>query len=183
MAMTSRERMLTALDNKRPDRLPCQVHGWMDYYLKTYLGGADWYEANRRLGFDYAIYVSPTYRYEPETLEKWQVKTVDLGTDADGTHTHEEVITTPGGCSKQLRISSCWTVTARSLPAPTSVKSPESEKSSATSASSVPIRFHRDRAARGRASARSSAPRRRSCSAWTSRKPCTTSSTQSSPKP
>ena len=70
MAMTSRERMLTALDNKRPDRLPCQVHGWMDYYLKTYLGGADWYQANRRLGFDYAIYVSPTYRYEPETLEK-----------------------------------------------------------------------------------------------------------------
>ena len=97
MAMTSRERMLTALDNKRPDRLPCQVHGWMDYYLKTYLGGADWYEANRRLGFDYAIYVSPTYRYEPETLEKWQVKTVDLGTDADGNHTHEEFITTPGG--------------------------------------------------------------------------------------
>ena len=29
MSMTSRERMLTALANGRPDRLPCQVHGWM----------------------------------------------------------------------------------------------------------------------------------------------------------
>ena len=26
--------MLIELDNGRPDRLPCQVHGWMDYYLK-----------------------------------------------------------------------------------------------------------------------------------------------------
>jgi glycosyl hydrolase family 106( putative alpha-L-rhamnosidase) len=38
--MTSRTRMLIALDNKRPGRLPCRVHGWLDYYLKTYLGGA-----------------------------------------------------------------------------------------------------------------------------------------------
>ena len=97
MTMTSRERMLTALGNGRPDRLPCQVHGWMDYYLKTYLGGADWYEANRRFGFDYAIYVNPDYRYDPAALENWQVKTVDLGVDADGNHSREEFITTPGG--------------------------------------------------------------------------------------
>jgi len=38
--MTSRERMLTALNNGRPDRLPCQVHGWMPYYLHNYLGDA-----------------------------------------------------------------------------------------------------------------------------------------------
>lgn len=31
--MNSRERMLTALNNGRPDRLPGQVHGWMDYYF------------------------------------------------------------------------------------------------------------------------------------------------------
>ncbi len=39
--MTSRERMLSAHENGRPDRLPCQVHGWMPYYLKKYLGGMD----------------------------------------------------------------------------------------------------------------------------------------------
>jgi len=62
-AMTSRERMLIALENGRPDRLPCQVHGWMDYYLNHYLGGIDWYEANAKFGLDYAIYVSPDYTY------------------------------------------------------------------------------------------------------------------------
>jgi len=37
--MTSRERLLTALSNQKPDRLPCQVHNWMQYYLDTYLDG------------------------------------------------------------------------------------------------------------------------------------------------
>jgi len=45
--MTSRERMLTALNNGRPDRLPCQVHGWMPYYLQHYLNGMDWWQADR----------------------------------------------------------------------------------------------------------------------------------------
>ena len=54
MTMTSRERMLTALSNGRPDRLPCQVHGWMDYYLNHYLDGMDWWQACERFGLDYA---------------------------------------------------------------------------------------------------------------------------------
>jgi uroporphyrinogen decarboxylase len=97
MAMTSRERMLTALDNGRPDRLPCQVHGWMDYYLRRYLGGADWYEACRRFGMDYAIYVSPSYSYDPKDMARWQVGHRELGADADGNHRWEESIATPGG--------------------------------------------------------------------------------------
>ena len=61
MPMTSRERMLTALDNGRPDRLPCQVHGWMPYYLQHYLGGMDAWQAYERFGMDFAIYVSPAF--------------------------------------------------------------------------------------------------------------------------
>ena len=53
--MTSRERLLTALNNGRPDHLPCQVHGWMDYYLRHYLGGMDWWQACERFGMDCAI--------------------------------------------------------------------------------------------------------------------------------
>jgi uroporphyrinogen-III decarboxylase len=97
MAMTSRERMLTALSNGRPDRLPCQVHGWMQYYLDHYLGGIDWYQAYERFGMDYAVYVSPTYRYEARDLANWQVDRRELGVDADGNHRWEEMITTPGG--------------------------------------------------------------------------------------
>lgn len=96
-AMTSRERMLTALQNGRPDRLPCQVHGWMNYYLNHYLGGIDWFQAYEKFDMDYAIYVSPEYRYDAQSLANWQVKHIDLGIDADGNHRWEEYITTPRG--------------------------------------------------------------------------------------
>ncbi len=95
--MTSRERMLTALCNGRPDRLPCQVHGWMGYYLNRYLGGCDWYQANERFGMDFALYVSPQYRYEERDLANWQVERRDRGVDASGNHGWESTITTPGG--------------------------------------------------------------------------------------
>ena len=95
--MTSRERMLIALENGRPDRLPCQVHGWMDYYLNHYLGGIDWYEANAKFGLDYAIYVSPDYTYAEADLAKWQKNRRDLGLDAQGNHGWEETIVTPKG--------------------------------------------------------------------------------------
>jgi uroporphyrinogen-III decarboxylase len=97
MEMTSRERMLVALANGRPDRLPCQVHGWMGYYLETYLGGMDWYQAYERFGMDYAIYVSPRYRYAERDQANWRVETTDLGSDADGNHAWRQTITTPDG--------------------------------------------------------------------------------------
>ncbi len=95
--MTSRERMLTALSNGCPDRLPCQVHGWMSFYLNRYLGGLDWYQANERFGFDQAIYVSPKYSYSERDQARWQGKHRDLGVDADGCHRWEETIVTPKG--------------------------------------------------------------------------------------
>ncbi|MBI3921545.1 MAG: hypothetical protein HY318_09025 [Armatimonadetes bacterium] len=99
--MNSRERMLTALNNGRPDHLPCQVHGWMAYYLNHYLGGMDWYEANEELGFDHAIYVSPTYCYDDKDLANWRVERVDLGAEASGNHCWKETIATPKGTLHQ----------------------------------------------------------------------------------
>jgi hypothetical protein len=89
--------MLTALANGRPDRLPCQVHGWMDYYLKHYLGGVDWWQAYERFGLDYAIYVSPTYIYADKDLASWERERTDLGLDGDGNRRWVETITTPKG--------------------------------------------------------------------------------------
>jgi uroporphyrinogen decarboxylase len=55
--MDSRERLLTALNNQKPDHLPCQVHSWMRYYLDTYLNGCDQYKAYRSFpGMDWVIY-------------------------------------------------------------------------------------------------------------------------------
>jgi hypothetical protein len=95
--MTSRERLLTSLANGRPDRLPCQVHGWMDYYLKHYLGGMDEWQAFERFGMDYAIYVSPTYRYSEKALANWVVECKDLGVNGDGNRCELVQVTTPKG--------------------------------------------------------------------------------------
>jgi uroporphyrinogen-III decarboxylase len=89
--------MLTALNNGRPDRLPCQVHGWTDYYLRRYLGAMDWYQANERFGLDFAIYVSPRYIYDDAAPSMWQVSHKDLGVDHDGNHRWEQTIATPMG--------------------------------------------------------------------------------------
>ncbi len=97
MSMTSRERMLTALENGRPDRLPCQVHGWMPYYLKHYLGGMDQWQAFEKFGMDYAIYISPSYSYDEKDLSNWVVRNTDLGTSQNGYRCVAVEITTPKG--------------------------------------------------------------------------------------
>jgi uroporphyrinogen decarboxylase len=54
--MTSRERLLTALNKEEPDHLPATVHSWMEYFLNRYLGGVDQYEAYEITGLDMVIY-------------------------------------------------------------------------------------------------------------------------------
>ena len=54
--MTSRERLLTAIERKKPDHLPATVHSWMQYFLDHYLGGVDQYEAYELMGLDMVIY-------------------------------------------------------------------------------------------------------------------------------
>ena len=100
--MTSRERMLRALNNEKPDRLPCQVHGWMKYYLDTYLHGCDWYEAYGRFDMDYAIYVKPRYEFAEKDLANWQVNKSTPVTDKDGSKNWEETISTPKGDLRQV---------------------------------------------------------------------------------
>ncbi|MEI7768292.1 MAG: uroporphyrinogen decarboxylase family protein [Phycisphaerae bacterium] len=95
--MTSRERMLIALSNGRPDRLPCQVHGWMRYYLKTYLGGMDEWAAFEKFDLDFAIYRSPNYTYDERDKAKWRCEKNNLGKNKDGDSAWEETIHTPKG--------------------------------------------------------------------------------------
>ncbi|MBN1807741.1 MAG: hypothetical protein JW909_01650 [Planctomycetes bacterium] len=95
--MTSRERMMIALENGRPDRLPCQVHGWMQYYLDNYLGGMDSWQAYEKFGMDFAIYVSPSYTYDDGGMAAWKRAWTDLGVNEHGDRMWEETITTPKG--------------------------------------------------------------------------------------
>jgi len=80
--MTSRERLLTALERGKPDHLPAQVHGWMPFYLNTYLGGCNDYEAYERFGMDSVIYVDANHIRSDKALADWQVDFKEF--EADG---------------------------------------------------------------------------------------------------
>ena len=96
--MDSRERLLTVLNNQTPDRLPCQVHGWMNYYLQNYLDGRDQYEAYEYFpGMDWVVYVNPTFSYSSLSKENWVVKRNYGSRDKLGNRPWKEIITTPGG--------------------------------------------------------------------------------------
>ena len=50
--MTSKERMMRALNREKPDRLPVSLHQWQKYHLDKYLGGMNDLEAFEKFGFD-----------------------------------------------------------------------------------------------------------------------------------
>lgn len=108
--MTSRERLLTALEMGIPDRLPVTIHQWQDYHLKTYMGGLSDLEAFRAVGLDAAITIWDAN--EQKTTPQWQVdaRVTHLG---PGRWTAEYTIVTPEGSLTQRDESNeftTWTV-------------------------------------------------------------------------
>ena len=63
--MNSKERLLTALQGGKPDRLPVTVHQWQKYHLDTYLGGISDLEAFITFEMDAAV------QYLPEMGQAW----------------------------------------------------------------------------------------------------------------
>ena len=53
--MTSKERMIAAINKEKPDRLPVTVHQWQPFHLDTYLEGISDLEAFEKFGMDAAI--------------------------------------------------------------------------------------------------------------------------------
>ena len=53
--MTSKERMMVALEGGKPDRMPVSVHQWQGYHLDKYLGGISDIQAFERFGMDAQI--------------------------------------------------------------------------------------------------------------------------------
>ncbi len=105
--LTGRERFLLALQNQQPDRLPCQVHSWIQHYLNTVLGGMDQYAAYEHFGMEPVIYESPIYRCRDADLAKWETKITDLGINEKGYRVIiEEIITPEGTLSRHLESNS-----------------------------------------------------------------------------
>ncbi|KPJ56256.1 MAG: hypothetical protein AMS16_02730 [Planctomycetes bacterium DG_58] len=92
--MTPRERMLTALEGRKPDRMPATVHQWQAYHLEKYLGGISALEAFRKFGLDAAITFFTTDQVV--SSDEWQVSSESSTTESGTTVTHH-TITTPDG--------------------------------------------------------------------------------------
>ena len=92
--MTSRERMIIALERGKPDRLPVTVHQWQPYHLNHFMGGMSDIEANRACGLDASINYYRTL--EGAESPDWRVS-VSAEPDRDGYSVRRTTITTPGG--------------------------------------------------------------------------------------
>ena len=92
--MTPRERMLTALDMGKPDRLPGTIHQFQPYYLEKHLGGISDIEAFEKFDMDAAIMCWPLDR-AVLTGPDWQVESKVLQETPNKVIQH--TITTPDG--------------------------------------------------------------------------------------
>ncbi|MGQ9627339.1 MAG: uroporphyrinogen decarboxylase family protein [Anaerolineae bacterium] len=90
--MTSKERMLAALNREKPDRLPATVHQWQAYHLNHYLGGITPLEAFRKFGLDAAISVFDGL--SPPSTPHWRIEEKEIGRK-NGNRLVKQTITTP----------------------------------------------------------------------------------------
>jgi hypothetical protein len=65
--MTSKDRLLAALNREKPDRLPATVHQWQGFHLDEYMGGISDLEAFQKVGLDAQI------QYFEEMAQFWLV--------------------------------------------------------------------------------------------------------------
>lgn len=108
--MTSKERLMRALNRETPDRMPATVHQWQKYHLDTYLGGIDDITAFRQFGLDAAV---PCFEGmgvvalagDGGTVEfpDWRDRATLIKDDPDE-HIVHHVVDTPGG---QLTYKTC----------------------------------------------------------------------------
>lgn len=90
--MTSKERMLTALNLGVPDRVPATLHQWQVYHLNHYLDGIHPAGAFRRFGLDAAVSVFDGLF--PPSTPQWRIEIEEIG-QKSGNQLIKQTITTP----------------------------------------------------------------------------------------
>ena len=102
--MTSKERMLCALEGGKPDRLPVSVHQWQPYHLETYLGGISDLEAFERFGMDAQIQYFESMGqfwlteadFSRHSTSQWRDEAHIVSDDPDHRIVHHEIETPEG---------------------------------------------------------------------------------------
>ena len=103
-SMTSKERMLCALNGEKPDRMPISLHQWQPYHLEKYLGGGDALEAFRRFGMDAQIQyfesMGQFWLIEADfakfSTSEWRDEATIISDDPDDRIIHHEIHTPEG---------------------------------------------------------------------------------------
>ncbi|MBN1834316.1 MAG: hypothetical protein JW820_00630 [Spirochaetales bacterium] len=102
--MTSKERILCALNREKPDRVPVSVHQWQGYHLDRYLGGISDLEAFQRFGMDAQIqYFEDMGQfwlvgadYSRASTPQWRDEAVAVSTEPENRITHHTIHTPEG---------------------------------------------------------------------------------------
>jgi len=102
--MTSKERMLAALNREKPDRLPVSVHQWQAYHLDKYMGGKSDLEACREVGFDAQIqyfeemaqFWVPNADFDKFNTREWRDNPRVIRDDPDDREVHHTIETPEG---------------------------------------------------------------------------------------
>jgi hypothetical protein len=91
--MTSKERLMLAINGEKPDRMPASIHQWQEYHLENFMGGITDLEAFRKVGLDAQIQYDET---GAASSRAWTDEIVVSSDEPDKKITHH-VIHTPGG--------------------------------------------------------------------------------------
>ncbi len=102
--MTSKERLLCALNREKPDRLPATVHQWQGYHLDKYMAGISDMEAFSTVGLDAQIqYFEDMAQFwlvdadfTKLNTKEWKDEPETISSDPANRITHHR-ITTPKG--------------------------------------------------------------------------------------
>jgi uroporphyrinogen-III decarboxylase len=102
--MTSKERLMRAINREKPDRLPVSVHQWQGYHLDTYLGGISALEAFKKFGMDAQIqYFADMGQfwlvdadYSKFSTKTWRDDVKVISDDPDNRINHHTIVTPEG---------------------------------------------------------------------------------------
>jgi len=105
--MTSKERMLCALERGTPDRLPVSVHQWQGYHLEEYLDSISDLEAFQRFGMDAQIqyfeeigqFWLPDADFLKTSTPEWRDEADVISDDPDARLIHHTIHTPEGQLS------------------------------------------------------------------------------------
>jgi uroporphyrinogen decarboxylase len=98
--MTSKDRLMLAINGEKPDRLPASIHQWQPYHLEKHMGGRSDLEAFQMVGLDAQIQHSE--KIELGTSD-WRDEAKQVDNDPDHRITHHTIHTPKGTLSYKTK--------------------------------------------------------------------------------